>query len=75
MFTTTFDQLKEVDAFFRQRHAPRCAYEANVERLSGTHLHQPAETRWGSNVDMGKSILKNHHIIDGALADLRSGRF
>ena len=72
IFKQQFEQLKEVDAFFRSRHAPRMAYEAAVERLAGTHLVQPGDTRWGSNVDMACSVLKNHHVIDAALADLRA---
>ena len=75
IFKQQFEQLKEVDAFFGNRNAPRMAYEAAVERLAGTHLVQPGDTRWGSNVDMACSVLKNHHVIDAALADLRAVRF
>ena len=75
MFKLQFEQLREVDGFFRNRHAPRVAFEAAVIKLAGTHLVQPGETRWGTNVDLATSVLKNHHVIDAALAELRNNRF
>ena len=75
LFALQFEQLREVNNFFRNRHGPRIAYEVAQEKCHGTRLVQPGETRWGSNVDLAVSVLQNRKVIDMALAELRHGRF
>ena len=75
LFDGQFEQLKQVEVFFRNRHEPRTAYVAMCEQFKGTMLIQPGETRWGSNIECLQSLLDNRQVIENALLKLRADGF
>ena len=62
VFKTQWQQLQELETFFRIRHRPVQVYNKNLEATGGLRLRQPVSTRWGSQVDCLESVLKNSHL-------------
>ena len=75
LYDLQFQQMRQVDQFFRNRHAPRVEYDAVVEELGGTRLAEPVDTRWGSQVDLCQSLVKNRRIVENSVLKLRAKNF
>ena len=72
LFNGQFEQLKQVEVFFREPHT---AYVAMCEQFTGTMLIQYGETRWGSNIECLQSLRDNRQVIEIALLKLRADGF
>lgn len=58
------------------RHAPHIAYaEIQKESVGATKLVQPINTRWGSQIDLAESLVRNRMVVEKALLKLRGDKF
>ena len=75
LFDRQFQQMREVEQFFPNRHDPRVMYDNILKEINGTRLIEPVDTRWGSQVEMLQSLLQNRRVIENALLKLRANGF
>ena len=75
LFDGQFQQMREVEQFFRNRHDPRVMYDNVLKEINGTRLIEPVDTRWGSQVEMLQSLLQNRRVIENAVLKLRANGF
>eukprot|EP00667_Euglena_gracilis_P012102 EG_transcript_12408 len=50
LFQRQFDEVDQLQTFFRNRHQAHIAYAKALEKMGGTVLCDPVDTRWGSNL-------------------------
>ena len=75
LFAKQFEQANHTEEFFRNRHQAHSAYEGAKQTLKGTLLRAATDTRWGSQVALVASLLKNRNVVEQAILQLRAQKF